>query len=98
MSSSKIILLAEVPIQPEYLDEIKALCTATLIPTLAEPGCEAFYQTTKLNDPATLVFFEIFASQEAIDRHMDALYTKAFFAGIQGKLAGPPVTTRLQAL
>lgn len=98
MSSSRIILHVEVPILPAYLDEVKVLCAATLVPTLAEPGCEAFYQTTKQNDLTTLVFFEVFVSQEAIDWHMDAPYTKAFFAGIQGKLAGPPITTRLQDL
>ena len=65
MSHLKFILLVEVPVKAEFLDEVKALCAATLIPTLAEPGCLAFYQTGKQDDPTTLVFFEVFASREA---------------------------------
>lgn len=95
MSHSKIILLVEVPVKVDSLEAVKALCARTLVPTLAEPGCEAFYQTSKPDDPATLVFFEVFASQEALDQHMEASYTKAFFAEIQDKLAGKPVSTRL---
>ena len=98
MSNTKIIVLAEVPVKPEYLEEVKALSAATLKPTLDEPGCETFYQTTKADEPNTLVFFEVFTSQEALDRHMAADYTKAFFAGVKDRLAGTPVSTILQQL
>lgn len=92
------MVLVEVPVKAECLDEVKALCAGTLIPTLAEPGCLAFYQTSKQDDPTTLVFFEVFASQEAFDQHLEAPYTRAFFTGIQSKLAGKPVSTLLQEL
>ncbi|AKD53919.1 putative quinol monooxygenase [Spirosoma radiotolerans] len=98
MSNLKISLLVEVRVKAEYLDEVKALCAATLIPTLTEPGCEVFYQTSKQGDPTMLVFFEVFVSKEAFDQHLEAPYTKAFFAGIQGKLADKPVSTLLQKL
>lgn len=98
MSNSKIIVLAELFVKPEHLEEVKALSAATLKPTLEEPGCEAFYQTTKADDANTLVFFEVFSSQEALDLHLEADYTKAFFAGLQGKAAGKPVSTILQHL
>lgn len=98
MSQFKIIVLAEITVKPEYLEEVKALSAATLKPTLEEPGCETFYQTVKADDPNTLVFFEVFLSQEALDYHMEANYTKTFFAGVDGKVAGKPVTTILQQL
>lgn len=98
MENTKVILLAEVPVLPEFLEEIKALSAATLKPTLKEPGCEVFYQTSKKDDPNTLVFFEVFASSEALDFHMQADYTNAFFAGVQGKLAGKPITIHLNEL
>jgi len=98
MSHSKIILLVEVPVKADSLEAVKSLCARTLVPTLAEPGCEAFYQTSKPDDPTILMFFEVFASQEAFDRHMEAPYTKAFFADIQDKLTGKPVSTPLYSL
>jgi quinol monooxygenase YgiN len=98
MENSKIVLLAEVSILPEFLQEVKALSAATLVPTLKEPGCEVFYQTSKKDDPNTLVFFEVFTSQEALDTHLQADYTKAFFAGLPGKVSGKPVTTMLHQL
>jgi quinol monooxygenase YgiN len=98
MNQSKIIVLAEAPIKPDYMKEVIALSAATLKPTLKEPGCEAFYQTVKADEPNTLVFFEVFTSKEAFDLHMEADYTKAFFAGIQDKVAGKPVSTILKQL
>ena len=98
MSSSKYIILAEVPVKPEYLEEVKVLSSVTLKPTLEEPGCEAFYQTIKMDDLNTLVFFEVFTSKEAFDLHMEADYTKAFFAGVKDKVSGKPVSIILQQL
>lgn len=98
MSDPKIILLVEVPVKADSLEDVKALCARTLVPTLAEPGCEAFYQTSRPDDPTTLVFFEVFVSQLALNQHLEAPYTKAFFAGIQDKLAGKPISTTLQSL
>lgn len=98
MGNSKVIVLAEVSILPQFLKEVKVLSAATLVPTRKEPGCEVFYQTSKKDDPDTLVFFEVFDSQHALDLHMQADYTKAFFAGIQGKVSGIPSTTLLHEL
>ena len=95
MKNSKVILLAEIPVLPEFLEEVKELSTATIAPSLLEPGCEAFYQTSKEDQPNTLIIFEIFSSQEMFDVHLAADYTKDFMAGIQGKLAGPPLITHL---
>jgi len=98
MNDLKVILLVEISVLPEFLEEIKALSAATLAPTLTEPGCEAFYQTSKEGDPNALIFFEVFTSKATHEFHLEADYTKRFFAGVQGKLAGKPVTTNLSNL
>lgn len=94
----RIIIQAEIFVKPEYLDEVKAMSAATLKPTLAEPGCEVFYQTAKTTDKNTLVFFEVFVSQDAHNLHLNAEYSKAFFDGLKGKLAGDPIITILKQL
>jgi len=98
MSDEKVIILAEVPVKPEHLEEVKSLCAETLKPTLQESGCEAFYQNFKKDDPNTLVFFEIFSSKEALDLHMNKEYTKTFFENIKDKLSGKPVSVILGEL
>jgi quinol monooxygenase YgiN len=98
MENQKMIIMAEISILPEFLEEVKTLSAATLAPTLLESGCEVFYQTAKHNDPYSLVFFEVFKSQVAYDNHLEAQYTKKFFTGLQGKLAGKPVITNLDTL
>lgn len=98
MRNNKVIILVEIPVSAEHVDAVIALSDATLGPTLAEPGCEIFYQTRKKDEPNTLVFFEVFKSKEALDLHMQAPYTKSFFAGVEGKLAGKPVNIILHQL
>ncbi|MGI4871115.1 MAG: putative quinol monooxygenase [Janthinobacterium lividum] len=98
METQKFMLLAEVTVLPEFLTEITALAKATLLPTLKEPGCEIFVQTAKQDDPNTLIFFEVFSSEAANQLHLDAPYTKDFFAGVQGKLAKKPTMTLLHQL
>ncbi|HEY0175693.1 MAG TPA: antibiotic biosynthesis monooxygenase [Pedobacter sp.] len=96
MNNSKIILLVEIPVLPQFMEEVKTLSVTQLVPTLQEPGCEMLYQTVKTNDPNTLIFFEVFSSQATYDLHMGADYTKVFFSGLDGKLAGKPIVTHLQ--
>jgi quinol monooxygenase YgiN len=45
-----------------------------------------------------LIFFEVFSSEAANQLHLDAPYTKEFFAGVQGKLAKKPTMTLLHQL
>lgn len=98
METQKFILLAEVTVLPEFLAEVTALAKATLVPTLQEAGCEIFVQTARQDDPNTLLFFEVFASEAANQWHLDQPYTQAFFAGVQGKLASKPTMTLLHQL
>lgn len=97
-NDDRYIILAEIPVQPAYLDYIKSLATSTLKPTLEEAGCEAFYQTARSDDPNSLVFFEVFHSKEAHDLHLKADHTRAFFAGVQDKTSGKPIITFLSQL
>lgn len=90
MNGEKVIVLAKIPVKHEFLEEVKALCATTLKPTLEETGCEAFYQVFQKDEPDTLVFFEIFTSKQALDFHLEAAYTKAFFNEIRDKLSGKP--------
>jgi quinol monooxygenase YgiN len=77
---------------------VKAILKEALIPTLQGPRCEALYETGRKDDPYKLVFFEVFASAAAHELHLEQDYTKRMFAALEGKLAGAPIMTNLNAL
>jgi len=97
MTDGKLYLLAEFQVKPEVLQETKAIFAGLLPTVLEEPGCEAMYTTSIADDPNRLVFFEIFASQEAHDLHMAQPYTHQLAKDLEGKLLEPPKITRLNA-
>jgi quinol monooxygenase YgiN len=96
MNDEKVILLAEAEMIAEFRETVLAAAKANLPLTLAEPGCEAFFQTVKIDEPNKIVFFEVFASEEAHASHLAQEYTKKFFASIEGCFTAPPSFTRLK--
>ena len=98
MDNQKTYLLAEITVLPEFLDDVKAVFKRTLVPTLQEPGCEAMFLTSREGDPHRLVFFEVFSSSAAHKFHLEQDYTKRMSTALEGKLAGAPIMTELNAL
>ena len=98
MDNQKIYLLAELTVLPEFLDDVKAVFKQALVPTLQEPGCEALFLTSREVDPHKLVFFEVFSSSAAHKFHLEQGYTKQMLTALEGKLAGAPIMTELNAL
>ena len=98
MANQKIYLLAEFTVLPEFLDDVKAVLKQALVPTLQERGCEGLFETSRDGDPHKLVFFEIFSSSAAHKFHVEQDYTKRISTALEGKLAGAPIMTKLNAL
>ena len=98
MPNDKLVLLIQAKILPEHRAELLQAIRETLPLTRAETGVEFVYPTTRKDDPNTVVFFEVFSSQDAYDSHMQQEYVKRFFATIQGGLVGEPVVTNLSEL
>jgi quinol monooxygenase YgiN len=98
MEDTKVYLLAELTIRPEFLQEVKAILAEALIPTLEEPGCEALYETGQKDNPHKLVFFEVFSSAAAHEFHLQQGYTKRMFASLEGKTSESPTLTALSAI
>ena len=98
MKNEKVITLLQVKVLPQYRDEILHTVLENKLPTRAETGVEAYYQTNPKDDPNTLLFFAVFSSQAAYDSHIQTEHAKRTFAAFQGKLIGEPVRTRLSEL
>ena len=98
MSNDKLILLVQAKVLPEHRADLLQALRETLPLTRAETGVELLYPTARKDDPNTLVFFEVFSSQDAHDFHMQQEYTKRFFARFEDGLVGEPVVTNLSEL
>ena len=95
LKNEKVIRLLQVKVLPQYRDEILQAARENRLPTGAEQGVEAYYQTRRKDDPNALIFFGVFASQAAYDFHVRQEYAKSTLAAFQGKLAEEPVHAEL---
>jgi len=98
MTNEKVIMLIEAKIQPQGRAELVEAARQYLPLVRAEPGVEAFYITTRKDDPSTFVFYEIYRSQAAQDFHLQQDFTKKFLATLKSAQAGDRVRTNLVEL
>ena len=98
MSSEKVIMLIEAKIQPPRRAELIEAVGQYLPLVRAESGVDAFYVTTRKDDPNTFVFYEIYRSQAAHDFHLQQDFTKKFLATLNSAQVGDRVRTNLVEL
>lgn len=95
MSNMKIIMLIEAKIQPQRRAELIESALQYIPQVRAEPGVEAFFLSTRQDDPNTFVFYEVYRSQAAQDSHLQQDFTKKFLATLKNAQAADRVRTRL---
>jgi quinol monooxygenase YgiN len=95
MSNMKVIMLIEAKIQPQRRAELIEAAQQYIPLVRAEPGVEAFYLSTRQDDPNTFVFYEVYRSQAAQDFHLQQDFTKRFLATLKNAQAADRVRTRL---
>ena len=98
MTNEKVIMLIEAKIQPQRHRELAQAAGQYLPLVRAEPGVEAFYITTRKDDPHTVVFYEVYKSQAAQDFHLQQDFTKKFLATLKSAQVGDRVRTNLVEL
>ena len=98
MTNEKVIMLIEAKIQPQRRAELAQAAGQYLPLVRAEPGVEAFYITTRKDDPHTVVFYEVYKSQAAQDFHLQQDFTKKFLATLKSVQVGDRVRTNLVEL
>jgi len=95
MSNEKVIMLIEAKIQPERRAELVEAVRQYLPLARGEQGVEAFYVTSRKDDPNTFVFYEVYRSQAAQDFHLQQDFTKKFLATLKSAQAGDRVRANL---
>ena len=95
MSNTKVIMLIEAKIQPQLRAELMEAAQQYIPLVRAEPGVEAFYLSTRQDDPNTFVFYEVYKSQAAQDVHLQQDFVKKFLALLKSAQAADRTRTRL---
>ena len=95
MANQKVIMLIEAKIQAQRRDEIIAAARQYVPLVRAEPGVEAFYLSTREDDPNTLIFYEVYKSKAAQDSHLQQDFVKKFLATLKSAQAADRVRIRL---
>ena len=98
MTNEKVIMLIEAKIQPQRRAAVVEAVGQYLPLVREEPGVEAFYVTSRKDDPNTLVFYEIYLSKAAQDFHLRQDFTKKFLATLNSAQDGDRVRTNLVEL
>ncbi len=98
MTDEKVIMLIEAKIQPQRRVELIEAVREYLPLVRAEPGVEAFYVTSRKDEPNTFVFYEIYKSPAGQDLHLQQDFTKKFLATLKSAQATDRVRTNLVEL
>jgi quinol monooxygenase YgiN len=90
----KLILIANFKIMAGFEEEIKKATIAMAVETRKEKGCELFSIHTRNDSPQTIVFYEIYDSEEAFRQHKTFPHAERYFELFKGKIENdqPEVT------
>jgi quinol monooxygenase YgiN len=83
-------LIARVAVKPGQEELVAAALLELAGPSREEPGCLSYVPCRAKADPTVLLVLEEWASQEALDAHMETPHFQAFVGKIGDALAGPP--------
>lgn len=93
-----ITIVAKLKAQPGKEDALFAVLSNLIEVVKNEPGNKRYELYRSVDDPTTLLFYEEYVDQAAIDAHVNAPYLKAAFAEIGPMFAGRPEIRRYQEL
>jgi len=95
---SQILVVATLKIQDGKVDEAVAELTPVIEATHEEEGCISYVLHRDINDPNTLVFVERWASQDALNGHMQQPHMLKLVELAGTMLAEPPQITFCESL
>jgi len=95
--TAEIRLIAILRPRPEQAESLRQRLTGLVAPTRREQGCREYTLHENLERPE-FVFYEAWASQADLDRHLATPALKSLIAALDGILAEPMTLLRLRAL
>jgi quinol monooxygenase YgiN len=87
MSEPIVIVVAEMIAKPGKADELRAVLKACIAPTRAETACLQYDLHESTEKPGNFVFFERWASRQALTEHLATPHLTALGAALPALLA-----------
>jgi quinol monooxygenase YgiN len=76
MSSKKVTIVAKMKAKPGMQDQVKDVLLALIGPTRSEKGCVNYNLHQDCDDHSVFMFYENWATREALDEHLQTPYLK----------------------
>ena len=89
MSEQTVTVIARVMAKTDKADEVESVLMDLIGPTREEPGCVSYVLHQSKDDRCSFLFVENWASQMALDEHLQKPYLQAFIARADELLAEP---------
>ena len=95
---SDLIIIAKAKARPGRERDLERALREVASPTRAQPGCVSFTILRAAQDPAVMIGFERWGSNEAHDRHLQSAHVRKFLSSVADVLAEPPDIVAYEAL
>jgi len=89
MSNNPISVVATIKAKPGKESEVKEELIKLITPTRAETGCINYDLHESVEQPGVFVFYENWASQQALEEHLNTPHLKALKAKADALLVEP---------
>lgn len=87
MTKQRLTVLARVRAREDALEKVKRECLALVAPSRAEDGCINYDLHQSSADKTLFVFYENWASREALEKHLEMPHSLRFDERTDGLLA-----------
>ena len=96
--TKKLTVLAHVYAKEEASEKVKQECLALVAPSRVEEGCINYDLHQSVDDKTLFVFYENWASREALEKHLEMPHSLRFDERTDGMLAEETEITFWQML
>ncbi len=86
---NETVVVAEMRAKPGQEEELKRRTVALVEPTRREAGCVQYDLHVSDTDPASVLFYEVWVSREALDQHLKTPHLTGFVSRAEECLAAP---------
>ncbi|MGG7667363.1 putative quinol monooxygenase [Yersinia sp. J1] len=92
----EVRVIASLVAKPEFIEDVKAIVHQIIEPSRAEGGNLQYDLHAEIGQPSTFVFFERWASDDALQKHNKTAHFQAFVGQLDGKLDNLDIKTLKQ--
>jgi len=98
MADKKVTVIAQMKAKPENQQKVKEILLSLVNTTRKEAGCLRYDLHQSADDLSIFMFYEIWASKEALEKHLKMPHLQNFFSQADELLAQPMQATFWQLL